>query len=117
MVEISRWLVEDGALVRKDQEIAEIESDKAALTIVADAAGKISIRALEGTAVPVGSTACTIDTSFDVSPDSGTEHQIPADVRQLPGTSSAPDEKKSGEKSEPGEDTLKITSVATEIKK
>ena len=34
-VEIGAWLVENGTVVIKDQEIAEVESDKATLTIIA----------------------------------------------------------------------------------
>ncbi len=117
MVEIGRWLVEDGALVRKDQEIAEIESDKAALTIVADAAGKISIKAKEGTTVPVGSTACTIDTSFEVSPDTGPDNNKQAEAKQPATPPSAPEKGKTEEKREPGKEALKITSVAREIMK
>ncbi|MRT93291.1 2-oxoglutarate dehydrogenase complex dihydrolipoyllysine-residue succinyltransferase [Ancylomarina sp. 16SWW S1-10-2] len=71
-VEIANWFVADGDLVEKDQEIAEIESDKATLTLIADEGGKISIKANEGDTVPVGSVACTIDTSFagEAKPDS-----------------------------------------------
>ncbi len=65
-VEIGRWIAEDGALVRKGQEIAEVESDKATLTIVSDFSGKISIIAKEGERVAVGTVACTIDTSVEV---------------------------------------------------
>ncbi|MGD9928762.1 MAG: 2-oxoglutarate dehydrogenase complex dihydrolipoyllysine-residue succinyltransferase [Mangrovibacterium sp.] len=61
-VELGKWLVEDGDTVDKDQEIAEIESDKATLTLVASEAGKIKIQVGEGEAVPVGAIACTIDT-------------------------------------------------------
>ena len=67
-VEIGSWLVEDGAVVAKDQEIAEVESDKATLTIVAEEGGKISLKAEEGDAVPVGHVVCTIDTSV-VAPE------------------------------------------------
>ena len=35
-VEIGHWLVADGAVVAKNQEIAEVESDKATLTVIAD---------------------------------------------------------------------------------
>lgn len=63
-VEIANWFVADGDIVEKEQEIAEIESDKATLTLVADEGGKISIKANEGDTVAVGSVACTIDTSF-----------------------------------------------------
>ncbi|MCK9411258.1 MAG: 2-oxoglutarate dehydrogenase complex dihydrolipoyllysine-residue succinyltransferase [Prolixibacteraceae bacterium] len=61
-VEIGKWLVENGAVVRKDQELAEVESDKATLSLIATAAGQLSILASEGDRVNVGSVACTIDT-------------------------------------------------------
>lgn len=63
-VEMASWMVADGDIVEKDQDIAEIESDKATLTLVADEGGKIAIMAQEGDTVAVGSVACTIDTSF-----------------------------------------------------
>ncbi len=61
-VELARWLVEDGDWVEKDQEIAEIDSDKATLTINADEAGKISISVEEGTTVEPGKIIGQIDT-------------------------------------------------------
>jgi 2-oxoglutarate dehydrogenase E2 component (dihydrolipoamide succinyltransferase) len=63
-VEIGTWLVENGSIVEKDQEIAEVESDKATLTIVAGEAGKIEIKVSEGETVEVGAIVCTIDTDF-----------------------------------------------------
>ena len=62
-VEIATWLVEDGDIVMKDQEIAEIESEKATLPLVAEDAGQIRILKTAGEAVPVGEVLCTIDTS------------------------------------------------------
>src|SRR5690554_3809196 len=61
-VEIGTWLVEDGSVVEKDQEIAEIESDKATLTIVASESGKIELKVAEGDTVEVGAVVCSIDT-------------------------------------------------------
>ena len=63
-VEIANWLVGNGDIVEKDQEIAEIESDKATLPLIAEESGKIEILAQEGSTVDVGSVACKIDTSF-----------------------------------------------------
>lgn len=74
-VEIGTWLVEDGALVAKDQEIAEVESDKATLTVVATDAGKIKILVSEGEQVAVGAVVCTIDTS--VGPVAASSEKIP----------------------------------------
>jgi len=34
-VQLANWLVEDGSYVEKDQEIAEVDSDKATLSISA----------------------------------------------------------------------------------
>ena len=60
-VEIGKWLVENGAIVKKDQEIAEIESDKATLSLTAAAAGQLSILVNEGERVAVGTVVCTVD--------------------------------------------------------
>jgi 2-oxoglutarate dehydrogenase E2 component (dihydrolipoamide succinyltransferase) len=61
-VEIGTWLIEDGDHVEKDQEIAEIESDKATLPLVAEDTGKIKILINTGETVTVGTILCTIDT-------------------------------------------------------
>ncbi len=61
-VEIGKWLVENGAIVRKDQEVAEVESDKATLSLIASVSGQLSILAKEGDRVKVSSVVCTIDT-------------------------------------------------------
>jgi len=62
-VEIASWLVQDGTYVEKDQEVAEVESDKATLPLIAEESGKIKILAEVGETVAVGKVACTIDTS------------------------------------------------------
>jgi 2-oxoglutarate dehydrogenase E2 component (dihydrolipoamide succinyltransferase) len=62
-VTIARWLKKDGEYVEKDQEVAEIDSDKATLTINAEQSGAIKILAAEGDTVKVGAVVCTIDTS------------------------------------------------------
>ncbi|MCG8702073.1 MAG: 2-oxoglutarate dehydrogenase complex dihydrolipoyllysine-residue succinyltransferase [Bacteroidales bacterium] len=62
-VELAQWLVDDGSYVEKDQELAEIESDKATLPIIAEDSGKLSIVIEEGTTVKIGDIACKIDTS------------------------------------------------------
>ena len=62
-VEIATWLVADGDYVEQDQEICEIDSDKATLTLAAEKSGAISIKVQEGETVAIGDVACTIDTS------------------------------------------------------
>ena len=62
-VEIEGWLVESGAVVEMDDELAEINSDKATLTVNAPNGGKIEILAAEGDVVEVGQVIAKIDTS------------------------------------------------------
>lgn len=126
-VEIGSWLVEDGAVVAKDQEIAEVESDKATLTIVASEGGKIAIKASEGEAVPVGDVVCTIDTS--VQPEEREQPQSESkDVAEsaAPKTQSPKPTAQSAEPTaqsstptahSPENDKVKVTSVAKEIMK
>lgn len=55
----------DGDYVEKDEILFEIESEKATLTIPADAAGVVSMLVKEGDTVEVGALACQIDTSAE----------------------------------------------------
>lgn len=61
-VEIAAWLVGDGDFVEKDQEIAELESDKATLPLIAPESGTVKILVPTGDTVPVDTVACKIDT-------------------------------------------------------
>lgn len=65
-VQIASWLVENGAGVAKDMEILEVDSDKATLSITAEASGKIEILVEEGETVDVGSVVARIDTEAKV---------------------------------------------------
>ncbi|MFZ4411754.1 MAG: dihydrolipoyllysine-residue succinyltransferase [Bacteroidales bacterium] len=62
-VVLSGWLVTDGDVVEKDEEIAEVDSDKAILTLYATEDGKITFIASEGDTLNVGDVVCSIDTS------------------------------------------------------
>jgi 2-oxoglutarate dehydrogenase E2 component (dihydrolipoamide succinyltransferase) len=66
-VELGKWIVSSGDLVTEGQELGEIESDKATLTLSAPESGQIKILISEGDRVAVGTIACTIDTSFAVT--------------------------------------------------
>ncbi|MDF2437410.1 MAG: 2-oxoglutarate dehydrogenase, subunit, dihydrolipoamide succinyltransferase [Bacteroidota bacterium] len=62
-VVIARWLKKDGDYVEKDEEVAEVDSDKATLTINAEDSGAIKILAAEGDTVKVGQVVCSVDNS------------------------------------------------------
>jgi 2-oxoglutarate dehydrogenase E2 component (dihydrolipoamide succinyltransferase) len=63
-VVIAKWLKKDGDYVEKDEEIAEIDSDKATLTINAEDSGAIKLLAAEGDTVKVGQAICAVDNSI-----------------------------------------------------
>jgi 2-oxoglutarate dehydrogenase E2 component (dihydrolipoamide succinyltransferase) len=69
-VEIASWLVEDGAYVEKDQEIVELDSDKATLAMPAEESGILTITVEAGEAVEVGQVIGTIDTDAE-NPNGG----------------------------------------------
>lgn len=113
-VEIGNWLVADGAVVTKNQEIAEVESDKATLTVIASEGGKMTIKAQEGEKVAVGSVVCTIDTSVaaenakaetktEEKPVKNVEPEVQAEIKT--------------EIKENAEAKVKITEVAREMMK
>jgi 2-oxoglutarate dehydrogenase E2 component (dihydrolipoamide succinyltransferase) len=66
-VELASWFVEDGALVTKNQEIGEIESEKATLPLIAVESGQLKILVQEGETIEVGVVVASIDTSVEVS--------------------------------------------------
>jgi 2-oxoglutarate dehydrogenase E2 component (dihydrolipoamide succinyltransferase) len=68
-VQIANWVKKDGDYVEKDEEICEIDSDKATLTLNAEDSGQLKILVKEGETVPVGEVVCTIDTSVKPSGD------------------------------------------------
>lgn len=89
-VQIARWIKKDGDYVEKDEEICEIDSDKATLTLPAEASGVLKILVKEGEMVPVGSIVCSIDDtakrpqSKDNSQQSGAKSAKTANSIQKP---------------------------------
>ena len=127
-VEIGNWLVSDGDIVAQNQEIAEVESDKATLTINASEGGKIKIKAEEGAAVAVGSVVCTIDTSFAGSgtkaeAEAETKAETKAEEKGAVTTGGKPESENSVQKVNSegrvadGLQNVKVTSVAKEMMK
>ena len=78
-VEIAAFLKEDGEYVFLDEEICEVDSDKATLAIPAEKAGTITWKVEEGDAVPVGGVIATIDTDAKAP-----EGAAPAEEKEEP---------------------------------
>jgi 2-oxoglutarate dehydrogenase E2 component (dihydrolipoamide succinyltransferase) len=86
-VEIAEWLVETGDYVEKDQEIAEVDSDKATLALPAEVSGTIKIVVEEGETVAVGDVVCIIDTDGEGQAKAKTEDSSPKATVSTPSTS------------------------------
>jgi 2-oxoglutarate dehydrogenase E2 component (dihydrolipoamide succinyltransferase) len=75
---IARWIKQSGDVVEKDEVLAEIDSDKATLTLNAEEAGKIEILAAEGDTVKVGQVVVKIDTSVQAEAKAAKPEAAPA---------------------------------------
>ncbi len=116
-VELARWLAADGDYVEKDQEIAEIDSDKATLTINADASGVLKIIIDEGSTVEPGRVIGQIDPSVQrekspaIGPSGGKKpEETPTAIPSAP----KPDELKKAQKLsqiQPTGDQIEFTST------
>ena len=84
---LARWHVKDGDVVKKDQPLFELETDKITSEGNAEADGKISLKVTEGTEVKIGEVIATIDTEAKESTSSQsagtpakTDHNPPESV-------------------------------------
>ncbi|MEI6456132.1 MAG: 2-oxoglutarate dehydrogenase complex dihydrolipoyllysine-residue succinyltransferase, partial [bacterium] len=59
-VQLARWLVHDGDFVDRDQEVVEIDSDKASFPLAAPESGTIKIAVPEGETIAVGAVIAVI---------------------------------------------------------
>ena len=58
---LAKWHVADGAIVKKDQALFELETDKITSESTAEAAGRITFKVAAGTDVKIGQVVATID--------------------------------------------------------
>ncbi|HEX8060109.1 MAG TPA: 2-oxoglutarate dehydrogenase complex dihydrolipoyllysine-residue succinyltransferase [Cyclobacteriaceae bacterium] len=62
-VTIANWLKKDGDIVKQDEVIAELESDKATFELPAPQAGVLKILKKQGEVVPIGTAICEVQDS------------------------------------------------------
>lgn len=62
-VTIANWLKNDGDVVKMDEVIAELESDKATFELTAPSPGVLRTKKQKGDAVPIGGLICEIEES------------------------------------------------------
>ena len=65
-VTLVKWVKEDGALVKRDEVIAEFESEKATFELNAEESGKLSHKAKQDDVLLIGDIAATIDSDVAV---------------------------------------------------
>jgi len=110
-VELASWFVEDGALVSKNQEIGEIESEKATLPLIAVESGQLKILIQAGETVEVGVLVASIDTSVEVSDVPASKVADPAPVEnKAPVESKIPVQQTNAEQK-----LVKVTPVAKQM--
>ena len=99
-VTIASWLKKDGDMVKLDETICSIESDKATLEISAPKAGKLKILVKEGETVAIGTKVAEVDESAATgttvqatpqasAPAAKAEVAIPAGDKNFPSPSAA----------------------------
>ena len=65
---LAKWHVKDGDIVKKDQPLFELETDKITSEGTAECAGKIAFKAAAGDEVKIGQVVATIDSAASSSP-------------------------------------------------
>lgn len=90
-VTIANWLKKDGDVVKLDEVIAELESDKATFELTAQNEGVLRIKRQAGETVPVGEVICEIEPNGQAPASSpGVEEAKPAKEQSSPAAPSAP---------------------------
>lgn len=93
-VQIAAWLVSNGDQVDENQDVVEIDSDKATLSVAAGASGKIRILVEEGKTIEINSVIAEIDTSVkgkitEKTPVDEVKEELPTETK-IPETKEEP---------------------------
>ncbi|MEI6206635.1 MAG: 2-oxoglutarate dehydrogenase complex dihydrolipoyllysine-residue succinyltransferase [Desulfuromonadales bacterium] len=87
---LAKWFKKSGDVVKRDEPLCEIETDKITLDLNADAAGVLSVSVAEGTTLAVGAVIGSIDESAGVTETSHNESSpLPAEKPAAPSSPSA----------------------------
>lgn len=117
-VQLASWLVADGDHVEKDDEIAEIDSDKATLTISAEESGLITLSAAEGDTLEVDSVIATIDTEKEGKKKEKKAEKAAPEKEAAPIAEKKDDSKESKEKpltADEGDSLLNLSPLAKKL--
>ncbi len=87
-VTLLKWLKKDGDLVKRDEILAEMESEKATFELNAIEAGQLSHKASEGDVVKIGDVVAVIDTDVAV-PDEAPVAKVKEEPKTEPNKQAA----------------------------
>lgn len=105
-VTIANWLKKDGDVVKMDEVIAELESDKATFELTAPQAGRLKIVKQSGATAAIGELICEIDES------AGGENKESSPVKEEPKTATP---KAEAPKATGGVKEMKVPAVGESI--
>ncbi len=87
---LAKWHVKDGDLVKKDQPLFELETDKITSEGTAESAGKITLKVAAGTEVKIGELVATIDSDSSAAPAAAPTNPKPETQNAKPATTESP---------------------------
>lgn len=82
-----QWLKNDGAVVKTDEPLFVIETDKITLEVTADADGELKIKVKEGETVAIGAVVAVIETSGETqkeTTDTSREQESEENTQKVP---------------------------------
>ena len=116
---ISRWLVAEGADVKKGDALFEIETDKAAMEVESPGTGKLEqVTAREGDDIPIGQVVAWIFAEGEAPAGAGapSASQIVKEVKEVPAEPAAIVENQHGN-ADPRADGVRATPLARRLAK
>jgi len=87
---LAKWHVADGDVVKKDQPLFELETDKITSEGTAEAAGRISFKAAAGDEVKIGQVVATLDSSATAGTEAPAAANSPAPAAAAKETTQSP---------------------------
>jgi len=113
---LSKWHVKNGDVVKKDQPLFELETDKITSEGTAESAGKITFSVEEGAEVKIGQVVATIDTDAAAEPNVSTGKDATA-TSPLPNPYAPPQSEQAASAAGAGETKAKSSAVSPAVRR
>src|SRR5689334_21957130 len=107
-VTIASWLKKDGDIVKLDEAICSIESDKATLEIAAPKGGKLKILVKEGETIAIGAKIAEVDETVAAASAAATVPSEPSKAAPAAPKAEAKPSAPAGDKNYPSPSAAKI---------